>query len=126
MFGLLEMQLFQLARELSEERFVNFGRFYSYNKALIHAYEGDESGANQILDSLIQNPNAGYIPYAWRAALHAVLQNKEKMYEDLEKAIEIREATSVFLINSTPVFDPYKNEPQFRELESRIWNLKEE
>ena len=126
MFGLLEMQLFESAQELLEERFVNVSWFYLYGKAMIHAYEGDESGANQILDSLIHDSNVRYIPYTWRASLHAVLGNKEIMYEDLEKAIAFREASSVMLINYTPVFDPYKNETQFRELESRIWNLKEE
>jgi TolB-like protein/class 3 adenylate cyclase len=89
-------------------------------KAILRAKEGQKETAMQILDS-IKNMPEGTVPNAWYAIIYAALEDKEKMYESLEKALKEREWHLHDMGKFSAVYYPYKEEPQFREILRKMW-----
>ena len=89
-------------------------------KAILSAKEGRKETAIQILDSF-ENMPEGTVPNAWYSVIYASLDDKERMYESLEKALKKREWHLHDIIKFSAVYSPYKEEPQFRETVQKMW-----
>jgi tetratricopeptide (TPR) repeat protein len=103
------------------ERTVALAPIPLYQAALGHAYAvaGERAKAQRILQSLLDRSRSGYVLWSDIAMLHAGLGEREHTLEALDRAFDAREPYMVFL-NVDPRFDPYRNEPRFRDLVRRI------
>jgi eukaryotic-like serine/threonine-protein kinase len=104
------------------ERLVNppdlWGRL---NRAGLYAMLGRPEEAGRILRELEVRSKTEYVPLGWIAAIQAVLGDKEKATELLER--DLREGDKAFwFLYQAMFFDPLRNEPRFTAL-LRSYNL---
>jgi tetratricopeptide (TPR) repeat protein len=110
----------QAIAELQKAVGATHGRAF-YAAALGHAYAmaGSRSDAEQVLATLSQQANKGYVSAFDVAAIYAGLGEKDKAFSWLDKAAAER---SSFLVYSKwePRLDPLRSDPRFNQLLTRI------
>ena len=120
--GYLYQNEYMKANEVYEYINKNFKHelFKLLFKAILTAKEGQKETTMQILDSVKNMPD-GTVSNTWHAVIYASLEDKEKMYESLEKALKEREWHLHDMGKFSSVYSPYKEESRFREIVRKMW-----
>lgn len=85
----------------------------------LHARNGDEEAARQVLDELKEQMKQNYIPPYGLALIYTGLDEKDQAFEWLEKACEVRNEW-VCWMKVNPEFDNLRVDPRYPELLQRI------
>jgi tetratricopeptide (TPR) repeat protein len=103
------------------ERLVTLAPLPVYQAALGHAYAvaGRRADAERVLEELQARGRSGYVSSFDIATIHAGLGNRAQALDWLERAYEGR-ATYLPFVNVDPRFDPFREDPRFRELVRRM------
>lgn len=88
-----------------------------------YAVTGKRTDAQRMLDRLDELSKQSYVSPVWRAKIYAGLEDKDKAFQWLEKAIQDRSVVSVGYIKTNPMFDPLRSDPRYADLLRRT-NLK--
>lgn len=91
-----------------------------YFKGLLYAINGDRNLVMDMCDSLEYFSTKVNVPDLYFASIYAALKDKEKMYAYINKAITSR-GSLVFYMKYFPTLIPYLNEPQFQEIQKKVW-----
>ncbi|MEX2234595.1 MAG: hypothetical protein WD824_20685 [Cyclobacteriaceae bacterium] len=89
--------------------------YYEF-EGILKAKTGDPTGAYAMLDSL--KASDGHL--ASIASVYAALGEEEQMYKYLGEALEHRDP-SLHHLKDFGSFDPYFDQPRFKEIVSKIW-----
>ncbi len=93
-----------------------------YKGGLAHAYAraGKSAEARKLLSELKEHSKRRYVSWSDLAAIYAGLGEKDQAFACLEKAYEQRDARLVGWVNASPLFDPLRSDPRYRDLPRRI------
>jgi tetratricopeptide (TPR) repeat protein len=84
-----------------------------------YALAGMEEQAREILREMDDLSKTHYVSAFWIAVIHAGLNDKDRVFEWLDKAYEDRYETLTF-INISPFFYPVRDDPRFAELLKKV------
>lgn len=86
--------------------------------ANLYAQSGQRDKALAIVREVLANKNA-FVPPFTVAGVYAVLEDKEQMYQWLDKGVEQR-SPACLKLNIAESFDLYRSEPRFQDLLRRV------
>jgi adenylate cyclase len=113
-FALPERGMFEEARRI--QRKLSEVRFPEQRIRLFEAYtlakEGNSSLARRILEQVISTPSSDHIPLEEEAAVYVALQDSDKAFELLNKAVDAH-SDGVVSLKYWPRFAPLHSDPRF-------------
>ena len=118
----LYQQEFDQALLLFEQIESEYGyrRLKSANLACAYALKGDRNAAQPYLEAVVQHNDQAYGAFSYDLAMvWAAFGETDKVFEALEKAIELR-LGEVSLFHLEPIFQPLKTDSRFELCEARI------
>jgi len=80
---------------------------------IIHAFNSNRAAAEKVIDELLEQSKQKYISPFWIAVLYFVLDEKEPLFEWLEKGYKEHDVLMIFL-KVDPIFDPIQSDPRFQ------------
>ena len=80
-----------------------------------YAASGKIEDAQMMADLLVERSQQEYVSPFWMAVVYTGLNNKDKVFQWLDKAAQQRDGSLVFL-NVTPIFKPVRSDPRFQKL----------
>jgi serine/threonine protein kinase/tetratricopeptide (TPR) repeat protein len=104
----------QKAVELS-----NRAPFYLSGLGWVYAAAGMEKQAREIIGDLAAISKSRYVSAFWIAGIYAMLNEKDRAFEYLDKAYEEHFDVLVFS-NVVPFFEPIRDDPRFAEMLVKI------
>jgi serine/threonine protein kinase/tetratricopeptide (TPR) repeat protein len=84
-----------------------------------YARAGMEEEARKILGELGEMAKTSYVPAIWIAVIYAGLNDKDRVFEWLDKAFE-EHCEILAFINISPFFYPVQDDPRFEELIKKV------
>ena len=84
-----------------------------------YALAGMEEEAREIIGELSEMAKTRYASALWIAAIYAGLNDKDRVFDWLDKAYEERFEVLTF-INISPFFYPVRDDPRFDELLEKV------
>ena len=121
--GLLHLQMseFPQSMEMFRQAALNGGDqgVISLRLAFVLARLGARQEVGKILSEALRESRETYVSSVALASVYAALVEKEQAFACLEKAVEEKDASLVFL-KVSPLFDSIRSEPQFAALLHKI------
>ena len=84
-------------------------------EGFILARSGDAAGARRVLRAMDRDPHL-----AQRAMLLHAMGDRDSMYALFERAIDVRDADAIWILNATPFLRPLRREPRYQRLLERM------
>jgi eukaryotic-like serine/threonine-protein kinase len=85
-----------------------------------YAAAGRRPDAQKVLDKLNELSKQKYVPAVYRTAIYAVLGEKDKAFEWLEKGYEDRAIYNIKAMAQAPLYDSLRSDPRFADLLRRM------
>ena len=87
---------------------------------LAYARSGDRAAAQQVLQKmLVERAQRGYFPAGRIALVYFGLDDKDRAFQWLQRAVEERDST-VWFLKANAILDPLRSDPRFTELLQRM------
>jgi adenylate cyclase len=87
--------------------------------ALVHASLGDKTEARGLVDELESLSGKAYVPTWYLCLIHAALGDGDRFFSLAAKAIDDRSAEVEAFVNPEPIFDPFREDPRYKQLLER-------
>ncbi len=87
--------------------------------AASYARAGEQQRAEQLIEQMQQKSSLQYVSPTCFAVYYAALGHKEKVFEYMQAAFADRDPY-LTRISAEPYFDPFRSDPRYRELMSRM------
>jgi TolB-like protein/Tfp pilus assembly protein PilF len=101
-------------------RLSNSQHVFASRLAYMYAKTGQHEEARRILDDLIARSAKTYVPPTLFAIVHAGLDEKDQMFEWLERALHERDSWLLNYLTTDPLMAPMRSDRRFADLVRRV------